>query len=83
MLNCTNERSVKYLGAILSLKSHDHIEMSVKACIRALYVIQGVGCATLVLARVLYRIFGNCPSTCVDIWFSMPLYIQIFITIYG
>ncbi len=43
MLNCTNEGSIKYLGAILSSKSHDHVEMRVKACIRAFYAIQGVG----------------------------------------
>ncbi len=43
MLHCTNEGTIKYIGAILSSKTHDHIEMRVKACIRAFYAIQGVG----------------------------------------
>ncbi len=69
MLNCTNENSIKYLGAILSSKSHDHIEMRFKACIRAFYAVQGVVCITLVLAQVLYHInyLENCSSACVDI----------------
>ena len=43
MLNCTNDGSIKYLGALLSSKSHDHIETRVRACIPPCYAIQGVG----------------------------------------
>ncbi len=61
MLNCTNEGSIKYLGAILSSKSHNNIEMRVKACIRAFMPFNVLVCTILVLGQVTYHIFGKLP----------------------
>ncbi len=49
----------RHVNSILSSKSHDHIEMRVKACIRAFYATQGVvlynsGLSPGIVSQVLY-----------------------------